>query len=282
MSGTFKLQRLKDGQDFMIDEVSLLMGRSELCDIKVTEGYPSREHARIAERGGKLKVQDLHSTNGTFVNNKQIEVEAELEIGDVLKIGEEVFTVQSQVEPEATILMRSLGSTHNVSATVIEDDDEDDPDDDATAMLEVYAMPPGWAESSEISNQVGKLDDKKRAAIDKYVEKFSAAMKGKSGIFLILFSDEDPPIFKHVVMDAGKTEWVFGRSDSCDIEFNNPCVSKEHATLKFVGGEGWYLEDNKSKNGISVDGNRQQKIKLSDNLVFEISSVDVLVRFFNG
>lgn len=278
MGGKYKLKRLKDGLDFFLDESSLLVGRSDSCDIQVMEGYPSREHARILERNGKVLVQDLHSTNGTFVNNKRIEIEAVLSLGDVVKFGDEIFSVQSQSAPEATVLMRSLGTHANASATVIEDDDEDDPDADSTSILEIYSLPAGWGDSGGFGDQVGKLDDKKRKAIDKYIEKASQSMKGQLGIFLILFSDDNPPVFKSLVVKDDKTSWSFGRSQECDIVFDNPCVSKHHANIRYAG-EGWTLHDNGSTNGITVAANKQQTLQLSDDLLFEISSVEVLVRF---
>ena len=81
----FKLKRISDGKEYDIEVRALLIGRSESCDINVTEGHPSREHARIAERNGLVVVEDLHSTNGTFVNNQRIEEATTLRPGDVVK-----------------------------------------------------------------------------------------------------------------------------------------------------------------------------------------------------
>lgn len=277
MSSNFKLKRISDGEEFELSNISLLVGRSESCDIQVTEGHPSREHARVVERDGAVLVQDLHSTNGTFVNNKRIEIESVMQPGDVVKFGDEAFSVQSLDQPEATVLMRSLGSGANTNAMVIDDEDEDEDDADSTSILEVYAMPAGW-DSGGFDTQIGKLDDKKKQAIDRYVDKFNQSLKGKTGVFLIFFSDDNPPVFKSLIVKDGKEEWTFGRSGKCDVNLENPCISKHHANIYLKDGE-WTIVDNSSTNGLTAGGMKRAEVKLEDEGRFEISSVDVLVKF---
>ncbi len=277
MNSNFKLKRLSDGEEFELSNISLLVGRSESCDICVTEGHPSREHARVAERDGAVLVQDLHSTNGTYVNNKRIEVEAALQPGDVVKFGDEAFSVQQLDAPEATVLMRSLGAGENANAMVIDDEDEDEEDADSTSILEVYAMPAGW-DVGGFDTQIGKLDDKKKLAIDRYVDKFNQSLKGKTGIFLIFFSDDNPPVFKSLIAKDGKDTWTFGRAEDSDVSLENPCISKHHANIEFKGSS-WKIIDKESTNGLTAKGKRVPELALEDEGRFEISSVDVLVKF---
>ncbi|MFL0809149.1 MAG: FHA domain-containing protein [Agarilytica sp.] len=277
MSAKFKLKRIRDGEEFEIGLIAILVGRSDSCDITVTEGFPSREHARIAEREGGVMVQDLHSTNGTFVNNKQIEEATILKAGDVVKFGDEAFSVQSTEAPEATVMMRSLGVGSNTSATVI-DEDEDEDDQDSTSFLEIYSLPQGWDDGGGgFNNQVGKLDEKKRAAIDRYVERFSQSLKGKTGIFLIFFREDNPPEFKSLMQADERTVWSFGRSSECDVSFDDPCISKHHADIRYESG-GWSIHDKQSTNGLLLEGKRTPSIALKDDHTFEISTVEVLVR----
>ena len=49
--------------------------------------FASSHHARFFSRDGRTWVEDLTSTNGTFVNNNRIEQSAELKIGDRVQIG---------------------------------------------------------------------------------------------------------------------------------------------------------------------------------------------------
>ena len=48
------------------------VGRSTDCDLVVSEGQPSRQHARITVEADGVFVEDLDSTNGTFINGNRI------------------------------------------------------------------------------------------------------------------------------------------------------------------------------------------------------------------
>ena len=53
----------------------------------------SRRHARITAQGGAATVEDLGSTNGTFVNGRKVSSPVTLERGDHLKVGNTVLEV---------------------------------------------------------------------------------------------------------------------------------------------------------------------------------------------
>jgi len=79
------------GSRRILCETPLLLGRSDECDIVISETTTSRLHARIQPRGGGgYEIIDLDSTNGSFVNNQSIE-RALLNDGDYLRIGNALF-----------------------------------------------------------------------------------------------------------------------------------------------------------------------------------------------
>jgi hypothetical protein len=63
------------------------VGRSESTDLRIHSNWVSREHAVIEQDGGQVRVRDLGSTNGTYVNGHAVH-EAVLRNGDVLRIGD--------------------------------------------------------------------------------------------------------------------------------------------------------------------------------------------------
>jgi two-component system cell cycle response regulator len=80
--------------DLVKDEA--IIGRSSDCEIPVKEEDISRNHARLeVEKGGKVKVIDLGSTNGTFVNKKKVK-ESYLDNGDQLRCGNTIFKFLSE------------------------------------------------------------------------------------------------------------------------------------------------------------------------------------------
>lgn len=63
------------------------IGRALTNDIVLQDSYVSGEHALVASRDDTWLVQDLNSTNGTFVNRKPVRGETPLTHGDVIQIG---------------------------------------------------------------------------------------------------------------------------------------------------------------------------------------------------
>lgn len=83
----------QSGRTFDLDE-ELTIGRSPGCGVPTSyDVYSSTLHARLFRRGDQLWVEDLHSTNGTFVNSERITKPARLARGDLLQVGATVFEV---------------------------------------------------------------------------------------------------------------------------------------------------------------------------------------------
>jgi pSer/pThr/pTyr-binding forkhead associated (FHA) protein len=66
---------------------TLQVGRAEACQIRLPDTYASSFHARIYNRDGSWYIEDLGSTNGTYLNQRRITAPAELRAGDRVKIG---------------------------------------------------------------------------------------------------------------------------------------------------------------------------------------------------
>lgn len=80
------------GQIFeLADELTL--GRAAGCGVRVEDAYTSNIHARLFRRDGTLWVEDLGSTNGTWVNAGRVEQPMQLGRGDLLQVGGTVFEV---------------------------------------------------------------------------------------------------------------------------------------------------------------------------------------------
>lgn len=72
---------------------SLIVGRSKICDIFVDDEKMSRQHFIIYDREDGFYVEDLNTTNGTFLNGRQIDREVRLSRGDKIRAGEIQMTV---------------------------------------------------------------------------------------------------------------------------------------------------------------------------------------------
>lgn len=69
------------------------IGRGAACAIRLSDTYVSQVHARLYGENGSWFVEDLGSTNGTFVNGKQIQSVTRLKRGDRVQFGQTVAEV---------------------------------------------------------------------------------------------------------------------------------------------------------------------------------------------
>ena len=78
-------------QDYSLSTSSLRIGRRESNDIVIDEEHVSEQHANILYEEGQFWIEDLRSTNGTYVNGKCIEDKVALKNEDLIKIGTMIF-----------------------------------------------------------------------------------------------------------------------------------------------------------------------------------------------
>src|SRR5688572_15711765 len=76
-------------------EKQVVIGRSSELDMVLVEDMVSRKHAKITVTGGKILIEDLGSTNGTFVNGEKIK-QARLKEGDRILIGTSILKLVHQ------------------------------------------------------------------------------------------------------------------------------------------------------------------------------------------
>jgi pSer/pThr/pTyr-binding forkhead associated (FHA) protein len=69
----------------------ITVGRAAGCGVHVEDAYTSNLHARVFRRDGAVWVEDLGSTNGTWVNAEKIDGPTRLGRGDLLQVGGTVF-----------------------------------------------------------------------------------------------------------------------------------------------------------------------------------------------
>ncbi len=83
------------GKRFSLSPRPMIIGRSDKADIYVERDSVSRNHAQIIQIGNECIIEDLGSTNGTYVNDTKID-KAVLKDGDLIKVGEVIFKFLSQ------------------------------------------------------------------------------------------------------------------------------------------------------------------------------------------
>jgi FHA domain len=72
----------------------LVMGRGDHAAIRLEDPFASARHARIYEQGSSVIVEDLGSTNGTYLNEELLETPRPLHPGDRVRIGDSEFSFE--------------------------------------------------------------------------------------------------------------------------------------------------------------------------------------------
>lgn len=78
------------GTSFDVGE-GATFGRSDGADIRVDDPFASSAHARIFDRGGFMYLEDMGSTNGTFLNGRQVKRPERLKMADTIRIGDSEY-----------------------------------------------------------------------------------------------------------------------------------------------------------------------------------------------
>jgi predicted component of type VI protein secretion system len=94
------------GKIFTLDRSELTIGRDTTNDIVINDAEVSRKHARILLQGGGFVLEDLGSTNGTFVDGQRLMGPHGLRPGELVMLGENISLSfeASQFDPNATVV----------------------------------------------------------------------------------------------------------------------------------------------------------------------------------
>lgn len=83
---------MENARQFLQPEI--MIGRDPNCDIAIMDEALSARHARLTHHHGQWWLEDLNSTNGTFLNREKLTTAAVVITGDQFKCGNTVFGIQ--------------------------------------------------------------------------------------------------------------------------------------------------------------------------------------------
>ena len=95
------------GAAFTLEGDQISVGRDSTNEIVINDAEVSRRHARLTFQGGKYVLEDLGSTNGTFVNGQRLAGPRVLKSGEVVSFGEQIVLVFEAVNVDAGATMVS-------------------------------------------------------------------------------------------------------------------------------------------------------------------------------
>ncbi|MFB6611214.1 FHA domain-containing protein [Agromyces sp. NPDC056379] len=84
----------KNGAEFPLGHDEITIGRSSDSAIIIRDDYTSTHHARLMQWNGRWMLQDLDSTNGTFLNGSRVTVPTPIPLGATVKVGATTFELR--------------------------------------------------------------------------------------------------------------------------------------------------------------------------------------------
>jgi FHA domain len=73
-----------------------VLGRGDGAEIRLEDPFASSNHARLVRQGSVVVIEDLGSTNGTYLNEELLEGPQPLHPGDRIRIGDSEFTYEDR------------------------------------------------------------------------------------------------------------------------------------------------------------------------------------------
>lgn len=89
-------------KEYELSTQPVVIGRENVNDLVLKDPEVSRRHARITYQAGRYYVEDLNSTNGTFLNDQPVKAQTPLSHGDVIRLGESIRLTYYGLAAETT------------------------------------------------------------------------------------------------------------------------------------------------------------------------------------
>ncbi len=287
----FTLTAAEGGQSLAFDEPiyvgrvaqAEVGGKQVTISLVVSAERVSRVHARISPTETGVSVEDLKSTNGTFVNDQRVVGQAGARHGDRIRF-DVLEYVLKDARPPAMTIPAGAGPKAEAKGTVVRDPDKveatvDEKDNagrkGGTVVLQVNRnLPKEWGKSAGTILVSDEDLEKVNAAID--ADKL--AMSYATPTLLVISGDNSGQPFG--LNPAGDISfWNIGSDPGkhdLNIVIGNASVSGYHAKLVFRE-QRWKIIDQMSTNGTFVNGQRFNVAFLSSKDHVRFGQVECLL-----
>jgi pSer/pThr/pTyr-binding forkhead associated (FHA) protein len=275
----------------------MLVGRSDECDLRVTEGHPSRRHARLSVDADGLWVEDLGSANGTRVNGTPITAKTRLRSGDSVAFDLSVFivdgppptpaaggdatVVRAMPTPDATVVRAPPSAAPSVASVPAGAPvPADAPLTEAEALQK--QVPRSWADPEFQGEGTRILSAEEMRALATGGTPAGATGAGEApaptyveGAHLVILAG--PGAGTAFPLGNDREEWSIGTAAERDLRLDYAGVSAFHAKISHEGGR-WRIIDQMSANGTWVNGQKSTISYLQNGDKLRFAQVECEIR----
>ena len=219
----------RTGEKIILENLPLTIGRMKPADAVIDVGSISRNHARISRIASGYAIEDLGSSNGTFVNGERIRALQPISDNDTINLGSDV---------ELRLAIASIENA-NANATLIEMP-APPAASNKTVVMSASDVPAGKAPAAGPPDAPGKTV---------MMAPVSAPVAAPPPQLVVNESGQEAKIY---TLTAPRIR--IGRQADNDVVLNNRFVSRSHAELEKRGNDYWVIPSSNLSNSLILDG----------------------------
>lgn len=275
-AGGYRLRSLRTGEEFPLVQ-EMLVGREVECQIALDSGHISRYHAKLTLTPAGVVVEDLRSTNGTFINGRRISAPQTLAIGDEVRFHEQAFRlVSDKVESgdaDATMFQAVATEIRPAEARSA----ESRPQAFNPAEVRRPATPPAVEPDSDDEDLGTRILSV--AELQRLQGKGERIVKGPDNgsgpRFVVLTAPIRGKVFS--LISQQRNAWLIGRDEHCQFSLADKTVSGEHARVRKLADD-WILETCEGRNPIFINNRPVEISTLQPGDVIRIGRMELMFR----
>lgn len=260
-----------NGEQYDIEQETLI-GREVECAISLDSPHVSRYHAKIIVAAAGASIEDLNSSNGTYVNGKRIKERTKISIGDEIRFDDLSFrlTSKSSHKSDATVIVSKEALASTIPAEAQSAASTASPSPAAPAK----AAPAEKEENDEDSTRMLSSEQIDNIAeINKKLQKFTDTGSGPR--FVATTAPIRGKVFE---LDAQIADniWRFGRSRDCEICVSAPSISRHHGTIRKENGRFFFASE--PGKTLRVNDVEKSEAQLKHNDQIQIGPIEFIFR----
>ena len=256
-----------------------VVGRSPQCDLCLDHPQVSSRHCRMIRQGGAYFLEDLQSTNGTFVNGQRIRSRVSISRNDEIRLGPDVLLPWPEPDgdskPGRSLTIGRLPENDIVlDYPVVSGRHARISFQDGSACIEDLGSSNGTA-----LGRPDRLIQKSLLSPDDIVYFGTLPVPASQ----LLQGRFQRGLGAHESVHFEGQSLLMGRDPGCGLALDSPTVSWHHARFVRNQAEPWMVEDLGSSNGTFVNGQRveqQAQVRSGDRI--ELGSLTLLVTAEGG
>lgn len=262
---------LEDGEErnIPIDKDSLIIGRSNACDLSISSDTISRQHARLENRNNTYHIVDLGSRNGVYLNDNKVK-ESEIKNGDIIKLGAFEFTF---IDPSEMTDDSNKTIQQEQRTIMLDNPLEDFIQKDIPLSEETFIERPSKDSKREDTDSSRTTQNKNEPSLQfkesKPKPQDTRETPPSRDIFpsLLMFYDD-----KAFMTTIRKQSNIIGSSGDADIPINKENFPELAAIIK-KDGPNYFLTDEYQTDAILYNNKPIIFTKLYDKMIFSINDI---------